>query len=125
MEIKLDEKMLQAEINRITNEKMLQMVDSYEIKRSIEKAISSSVESILVNASAECEKLIDIEPLAKTLAMEISRNAIASTVVIMKEHFFQAIMRTKGLSTYDKSYEQERARLEKSYEDELEKRRRS
>jgi len=112
MEIKINNELLEKEMNACTEKAIKEAFNHYEVNKIVrEKVAEEVIEKALASAISKAAKIVDIDKLAQTLAVEIAKHITSSTIFLLQEQTVEAIFKLQGRNSYDRDSSQQKARI--------------
>ncbi len=102
MEFKIDDTLVQEEINKLTVSAIKAAFDTYEVSSAIRKNVAEKVVSqAMVTAINAAIDKINLTEITDALALQLTKSMVSATTLMMKEQTVELIYRLQGRNDYD------------------------
>ena len=102
MEIKIDQEMINAAIQKNANEAIAKALTGWKVSEAIANIITDeAADGLIADSVREAVRGIDTKGLASVLAVELQKHVTSAVVAIVKEGFIEAVLNLRKVPTYD------------------------
>lgn len=113
MEIKLDEEKISEITQKTIADSVGKAVSSWDVQKKVQEIIADSMEKATWQKAIESAmERVDMAEITKALALEVSRNAVASCVILVRESFASLILNARTADVYISNDDKSKLRVE-------------
>jgi hypothetical protein len=112
MNIKIDSKVVEEQINKSATSAVEQAFRTYEVTRVLQDQVADKViGEALLKAINDAANKLDLSALTEVLAKEMSRSITAGVVHVLREHAVEMVYRMQGGTSYASNEEQRKTKI--------------
>ena len=112
MELKIDQELIAAAINKTASRALERSLCGYEVQAAIAAVVTREVaEGAISDAIRQAVKQVDTAALTQALAVELQRATVRATVAILQDGMTTTICKLRGIGDYSMEDKAARAKL--------------
>ncbi len=102
MDLYIDEKVIETEMNRLATESVETAFSAYGIQDAIKKEVADKIVGRVLTQAIDCAvDRVDVEALTQELAKQLGRTMVAATISVLREQTVRTLFSLQGGHDYD------------------------